>query len=62
MNLLTRIFYFFSYFFKWFVDCWKWVANLVATNPLLQEILVIFSIFLIASIALTLIIGIFDRF
>lgn len=39
MNILGRIAYYFSVFINWFVECWQWLANMLASNPLLREIM-----------------------
>ena len=39
MNLLGRIAYYFEVMISWFISVWEWLANLLATNILLKEIM-----------------------
>lgn len=62
MNIFTRILYFVGVFMDWLSQVWQFIVDLIKDNSLLAEILFIVGIFIIATVIIHLIWGIFDRF
>lgn len=55
MNIFGRLAYYFSYFWAWLVDCWKWLTTLLNENILLKEIIKVLGIGIITLLFIYLI-------
>lgn len=62
MNIFSRIVYYFQNFMTWLRTCWRNVAEIIANNELLGEVLFYVSLFIIAAIVINIVIMLFDRF
>ena len=61
MNLLGRIAYYFEVMISWFISVWEWLANLLATNVLLKEIMRLLGFAIIGFIIWFLIRALIDK-